>query len=175
MGQTTFSGPVASNNGFTAGSFTTTERNALTNVATGTLIFNSTDSEMQVYDGSAWVSAFAAGGTFVTPFSYSAAGGDYNNDTPGQEGISFAGDGNVSQDPAFLYANPISWSNTAGVNNLVLQPLGSSGTVTLPQGTFAYTTTTAWTLTGFGYYEVQVSGEVKNTIHGGGSGLAITG
>ena len=35
--------------------YTTTQRDALTSVA-GDLIYNSTDSEVQVYDGSSWVS-----------------------------------------------------------------------------------------------------------------------
>jgi hypothetical protein len=61
MGQTTFSGPVKSNNGFTETPITTTQRNAISSPSAGLLIFNSTTSTYQVYNGSAWVEAFDAG------------------------------------------------------------------------------------------------------------------
>ena len=35
--------------------YTTTERNALTGVATGTTIFNTTEKQIQVYNGSSWI------------------------------------------------------------------------------------------------------------------------
>jgi hypothetical protein len=277
MGQTTFSGPVKSDNGFIENSFSTSERDAIPSPVVGLLIYNTDTNIYEVYGNSGWQPAFSepvvlplpnittftptsgttAGGTaltvsgsnflfdgnpnvdfanidfgsgivynvtnivvnsdteftcettasfggaytgghlkaynadnqtgtassttfdyaapvFVTPFSYSVVG-DYNNGTPGTEGVSYEGDHNAPQDPAFLYANPVSWSNTAGFDNLILQPSGSSGTVTLNQGTFAYTTTTDWTLTQWGYYQVQVTGEIKSSIHGGGSVNTITG
>ena len=55
MAQTTFSGPVASQNGFLLPVFTTTQMNAIANPATGLLIFNSTTGTVKYYDGSAWV------------------------------------------------------------------------------------------------------------------------
>lgn len=66
MSQTTFSGPVASQNGFYTGVFTTAERDALTNVAVGTLIFNSDTGVYDVYtnlSGGGWTTAFGPGPT----------------------------------------------------------------------------------------------------------------
>lgn len=55
MAQTTFSGPVASQNGFVLPSYTTTEMEAIQNPATGLMIFNTTTGSVKTYDGSAWV------------------------------------------------------------------------------------------------------------------------
>ena len=44
---------VAVDNALNIKSYTTTQRNALTS-ATGDMIYNTTDSKVQVYDGSAW-------------------------------------------------------------------------------------------------------------------------
>lgn len=55
MALTTFSGPVASQNGFLLPVFTTTEINAIANPATGLMVFNSTTGLVTYYDGSAWV------------------------------------------------------------------------------------------------------------------------
>tara|TARA_X000001388_G_scaffold53530_1_gene39086 strand:- start:64 stop:255 length:192 start_codon:yes stop_codon:yes gene_type:complete len=44
---------IAMNNALNLKSYTTTERNALTSAA-GDIIYNSTDSKVQFYNGSAW-------------------------------------------------------------------------------------------------------------------------
>ena len=44
---------IAMNNSLNLKSYTTTERNALTSAA-GDIIYNSTDSKAQFYNGSAW-------------------------------------------------------------------------------------------------------------------------
>jgi hypothetical protein len=60
MGQTTFSGPVKSDNGFIENSFTTAQLLALPNPTIGLLVYNTTANEYQVYNGSSFVPAFAA-------------------------------------------------------------------------------------------------------------------
>jgi hypothetical protein len=107
MGQSSFSGPVASQNGFIPGSFTTAELAAMTGVATGTLVFNTTTDVAQVYNGTAWVAAFggAPGPTFpitygnptgsviggvatLSQFAISTDGTQYITETPGGGGYS---------------------------------------------------------------------------------------
>lgn len=58
MGQTTFSGPVASQNGFIENSFTTAERDAIVNPTAGLLIYNTTTNTYEVYNGTGWQAAF---------------------------------------------------------------------------------------------------------------------
>jgi hypothetical protein len=55
MANTTFSGPVVSQNGFQLPSLTTTQINAIANPATGLMVYNSTTSAVTYYNGSAWV------------------------------------------------------------------------------------------------------------------------
>lgn len=55
MANTTFSGPVVSQNGFQLPSFTTTQMNAIASPATGLMIYNSTTGSIKYYNGSAWV------------------------------------------------------------------------------------------------------------------------
>ena len=55
MAQTTFSGPVASQNGFLLPNFTTAEINAIANPATGLMVYNTTTSAITYYNGTAWV------------------------------------------------------------------------------------------------------------------------
>ena len=62
MALTTFSGPVASQNGFLDSSFTTAERDAIPSPQAGLLIYNTDLNEYQVYNGSAWIAAFGGGG-----------------------------------------------------------------------------------------------------------------
>lgn len=59
MGQTTFSGPVKSDNGFIENSFTTAERDAIADPAVGLMIYNTTTNTYQVYGNSGWQEAFA--------------------------------------------------------------------------------------------------------------------
>lgn len=62
MSQTTFSGPVASQNGFIENSFTTAARDAIPNPTVGLLIYNTTTNTYQVYNGTSWQTAFGGGG-----------------------------------------------------------------------------------------------------------------
>lgn len=62
MGQTTFTGPVISQNGFIDASFTTAERDAIVDPQPGLLIYNTTDNTYEVYTGTAWDTAFGGGG-----------------------------------------------------------------------------------------------------------------
>lgn len=55
MANTTFSGPVVSQNGFQLPSFTTTQINAIANPATGLMVYNSTTGAVSYYNGTAWV------------------------------------------------------------------------------------------------------------------------
>ena len=55
MATTTFSGPVASQNGFQLPVFTTSQINAIANPATGLMVYNSTTSAITFYNGTAWV------------------------------------------------------------------------------------------------------------------------
>ena len=55
MANTTFSGPVISQNGFQLPTFTTSEINAIANPATGLMVYNSTTGAVTYYNGSAWV------------------------------------------------------------------------------------------------------------------------
>lgn len=55
MAYTTFSGPVVSQNGFQLPVFTTAEINAISNPATGLMVYNSTTGAVTYYNGSAWV------------------------------------------------------------------------------------------------------------------------
>lgn len=155
MGKSTFSGPVASQNGFTSASFTTTERNALTNVATGTLIYNSTTGQPEVYTGSAWQAAFTPSTpSFTTPFTYSV-NTDYDNSDPQVPGLVALLDGSGT---GYLYAATASWSDQTELDNLILMPLGFTGTVD-PNSTTSrgFTTTSTWDVWGSGY-RAQVTG-----------------
>jgi hypothetical protein len=55
MSTTTFSGPVASQNGFQLPAFTQVQIDAIVNPATGLMVFNTDTSAVTYYDGSAWV------------------------------------------------------------------------------------------------------------------------
>jgi hypothetical protein len=55
MAQTTFSGPVISQNGFQLPSFTSAEIAAIANPTTGLMVYNSTTSAVTYYNGTAWV------------------------------------------------------------------------------------------------------------------------
>ncbi len=54
MSKTTFSGPVASQNGFQLPALTTTQINAIQNPATGLMVYNSTTGAVTYYNGTAW-------------------------------------------------------------------------------------------------------------------------
>ena len=58
MGQTTFSGPVKSDNGFIENSFTTAERDAIQDPVVGLLIFNTETNSYEVFGNSGFQPAF---------------------------------------------------------------------------------------------------------------------
>ena len=76
MGQTTFTGPVASQNGFIDASFTTAERDAIVNPTAGLLIYNTTTNTYQVCTVGGgtptWDTAFAPPGPNITNVSPSS-------------------------------------------------------------------------------------------------------
>ena len=68
------------------GSLTTTQRNALTSVSTGTVIYNTSNSQIEVWDGNQWI------GGLTTPLA--ATGGTTDSSTrPGYIVHTFTGDG----------------------------------------------------------------------------------
>jgi len=56
-------------------SYTTTERNAITSASTGEIIYNSTDSRLQIYNGSSWQALEAGDVTGVTTAATSGLDG----------------------------------------------------------------------------------------------------
>lgn len=54
MSTTTFSGPVASQNGFVLPNVTTAERDLIVNPATGLMVFNTTTGTVNYFNGTAW-------------------------------------------------------------------------------------------------------------------------
>lgn len=75
MAQTTFSGPVVSQNGFADNSFTTAERDAIVNPQPGLLIYNTDSNTYEVYNGTSFQPAFGGGpapGGFPYTFTYTA-------------------------------------------------------------------------------------------------------
>ena len=159
MGQTTFSGPVVSQNGFIENSFTTAQRDAIANPTAGLLIYNTTTNTYEVYNGTGWQDAFAPPApAFSTPFTYNVNSDYYNMAGASQPGLysvpgALPGSVNlrISQGP---------WNNQAGFANLLAMPVGTTGTV-LPGGWFnmSFTTQTAFTNMG-SYYEAEVSGDL---------------
>lgn len=55
-------GPLTtgSQNRLVLGTYTTTQRNALSSLVTGTLIYNTTNSRIECWDGSTWVGDLAS-------------------------------------------------------------------------------------------------------------------
>lgn len=54
MAQTSFSGPVASQNGFVLPSLTTAEINAIQNPQVGQMVYDTTAVAVKTYNGTAW-------------------------------------------------------------------------------------------------------------------------
>ena len=85
MGQTTFTGPVKSDNGFIENSFTTAQLAALPNPTIGLLVYNTTLNTYQVYNGSSFQPAFGPTPpslipvvNSVSPPSLSTSGGPFD-------------------------------------------------------------------------------------------------
>lgn len=159
MGQTTFSGPVASQNGFTETPITTALRDAIPSPAAGLLIYNSTTNTYEVYNGATWQAAFGGGSAFVTPINYNVNAQYYNMAGPSQPGLFAIGNGST----VVLRVSQAPWSDQTAFANLIAMPSGTSGTV-LPGGwfTMTFTTTTAWVQNG-SFYDATVSGTDLNT------------
>lgn len=133
MGQTTFSGPVASQNGFIDASFTTAERDAIADPQAGLLIYNTDDNEYQVYNGTGWQAAFGPAGETYTQ------GVDYSNDpTLGLCFISGMG-------PTALRLAIVAWSNAAGAATLMTHNSGSTFDFTINGTVYTFTATGNWT------------------------------
>jgi len=102
---------VAIDNALGLKSYTTTARNALTSVA-GDMIYNTTDSKVQVYNGSSWddlggVAAFKIESLVIAG---GGGGGGYNGYIPGtSEGASGGGGGGAGG-----YRNTYASENTGG-------------------------------------------------------------
>ena len=77
MSLTTFSGPVASQNGFIDSSFTTAERDAIVGPQAGLLIYNTDTNTYEVYTGSGWQEAFAPPAPATTTWGKSSWPSDY--------------------------------------------------------------------------------------------------
>ena len=63
-------------------SYTTTDRNALTGVATGTMIYNSTEKQVQVYNGSSWIETNDLDNTNGVPSGLNPFFAGYTSYTP---------------------------------------------------------------------------------------------
>jgi hypothetical protein len=145
MARTTFSGPVASQNGFIADQFTTTQRNAIVGPTAGLLIFNTTTDVYEVYNGSAWVSAFTN-----APVTYTA-------------GVEFAGASNAltAQNTGILNAIPGDWYSAAALAVLTSQPIG-----TVYEANYTDSTSATLTQTGLWALSSTWSATVSGTVGG---------
>lgn len=131
MGQTTFTGPVVSNNGFIDSSFTTAERDAIVNPTAGLLIYNTTVNEYQVYNGSGWQAAFGPPAPVTNTYTVNV---DYTN--PQGTFVTTQGTGGFK-----IVIRDTNWSNTAGFATAKAYASGTSVTITV-SGSSPYTTTT---------------------------------
>lgn len=157
MGQTTFSGPVVSQNGFIENSFTTAQRDAIVNPTAGLLIYNTTTNTYQVYNGSTWQAAFAPA---TSPVTYSD-GVDFSSG-----GVDFSGG-----DSPYLTLTKSYWNNNNDLTVLA-QPAGTVYTVVTTGGTGTFTSTGDWFLTGtVGYYNQLGNG---STVPAGFTVTSIT-
>jgi hypothetical protein len=183
MGQTTFSGPVVSQNGFIENSFTTAERDALVNPQPGLLIYNTTTNTYQVCTVGGgtptWDTAFGEGGggggtgpniTSVSPSSGVAGTNVTINGTgfDGTTSITFGGvsAGGFMSSATQLITNVPSGPTPGPVDVVVTTPLGSSTEV----GGFTYTAPAATTYTEGVDYQ---PGGVTRTGMGSGTTIII--
>jgi hypothetical protein len=147
MGQTTFTGPVVSQNGFADNSFTTAERDAIVDPQAGLLIYNTTLNEYEVYNGTGWQAAFGPP-TPLPGVAYSVANGDWPAGLNGfNGGVSWGGgfnlelDYSVSISPAALAAfNAL----TTGSTIIITTANGQTYYVEVTSATFSTNGTTNW-------------------------------
>jgi hypothetical protein len=135
MGQTTFSGPVVSQNGFIENSFTTAQRDAIANPTAGLLIYNTTVNAYQVYNGTTWQPAFSAPVPPPPPpvgTTYSSANGDWPSGINGfQGGVSWGGGYDIELDFSTSISAPALAAFEALVpgNTIVINTNGTNYTV----------------------------------------------
>jgi hypothetical protein len=130
MSTTTFSGPVASQNGFIENSFTTTERDAIADPQEGLLIYNTTTNTYEVYNGTAWQDAFGGGpadNTYRLGIDYTSGGVTGINQFGGH----------------LIQVDSTKWGNPADAVSIVSQPIGTLLTFEVNGGTHTATTQTS--------------------------------
>lgn len=148
MAQTTFNGPVLSQNGFILPSFTNAEIIAIPSPTAGLMVFNSTAGTTAYYDGTEWVGATPPAPPSVTY----TAGVDY---TLGYNLQFSSGTLSISG----------SWTNTTAYNTVKAQPSGTVYTATAEGSSGTITLTGTWG--GGGGYE-SVSGTGAGVFAGAG-------
>lgn len=147
MSRTTFSGPVASQNGFEAPTFTST---TLPYYTTGNIVYVSDLNTLAFGGVDQWYrqdtkAGLGTGGNVTPTTTTYTVGTDYNN--PG-----------VQVSSTTMTINEYAWSNLPGVASLITKPSGTPFTVDIP----GYATVTG-TLTsnfsgGAGSYFASISG-----------------
>jgi len=103
-----FQGPVVAGpqKGITLGSYTTAQRDALTGISAGTVIYNSSDNVVQVYNGSTWD---------ILSNVFSATGGNVDGLQPGN-GYKY-----------HTFTAPGQFQITSGTKNLEILVVGGGG------------------------------------------------
>jgi hypothetical protein len=140
MGQTTFSGPVVSQNGFIENSFTTAQRDAIVDPTAGLLIYNTTTNAYEVYNGTSWQDAF---GPSISNFDWTSSV-DYQEASLG-----------VTYNTLRLDMTGFS----GNVEDLLRIPSGTILSVVTGSGTYAATMGGTFTYNSFvGVYDAYVTG-----------------
>lgn len=148
MSTTTFSGPVASQNGFIENSFTTAERDAIPSPSIGLLIYNTETNVYEVYNGTAWQSAFGPGPT--PPISFPVTLAYLQRNSFYDTALTFNADGTrlYRAGGNNVYVIPVStpWDiSTADYISQVSYTIGASLPPYLPGG---FQSGVAWNATG---------------------------
>ena len=151
MGQTTFSGPVASQNGFIENSFTTAERDAIVDPTAGLLIYNTTENTYQVYNGTGWQAAFGPPVPSLTTWGTTAWPSTYTLEYVFPAGMGMPG-------PSPLVINLTGYESNAAA--LLAYPIGTVFTVEHGTNLTAgdtFTLTSQYTNTGPGEYYAETT------------------
>lgn len=148
MSTTTFSGPVASQNGFIENSFTTAERDAIASPSIGLLIYNTETNVYEVYNGTAWQSAFGPGPTPPVSFPVTLAYLQKSTNTIPDQAVCFSPDGTtlVYGNGSYLYYQTLStpWDITTATGSVNLFDLSVLGFTPM----FSLRRSVAWGPTG---------------------------
>jgi hypothetical protein len=152
MSKTTFSGPVASQNGFVAPTFTSTtlpyfEIGNIVYVSDlNTLAFGGVDQWYDQSTGTGLGTGGQGGGGSGTTYT---VGVDYTNSpAPGVAANTMGGMGAINIETG-------AWTNMTGVAEVLALPIGTVITLTGPNTTGTITTTSTFTNFGPGQYFVQ--------------------